>query len=465
MTRFRRAALLGLLAVTLAALGWLLKPEPFPDVFLITVDTLRADHLGCYGSTDVRTPHVDRLAAEGLLFENAVAPLPETHPAHYTLFTSLYPRDHGVLSNASRPGSGHLTLPSLFRAGGYATAGFAACALFNGPFGTGLGFEHFVPSGEVELAAETMVPKALAWLSGIEPRRPVFLWLHLFDPHLPYEPPAEFDRAPPAAEPRLPRISWDDLTEIAGENGGDLPRDVLERARELYRGEVEYTDHWLGRFFDGLRAQGRFEDAVVLLTADHGECFENGVFFEHSTCLGEGALAVPLVLRHPRSVEAGRTGAMVELLDVAPTLLRLADLPVPDELRGRGLLERRDGEPPDAFFQYPIYPLWEAAQRREWFHELRSVAGEPVEPLVTDRPLAGVRRGRFKYLYLGDREALFDLEADPQERVDVAGERPEELRELRGVLEEWMAEHPLELDATGDLDPELLENLRALGYL
>lgn len=465
MRRQRRLALLILTAAALAVLGWMVRPSPYPDVILITVDTLRADHLGVYGSVAVRTPNVDRLAAEGLVFENAIAPLPETRPAHHTLFTSLYPRDHGVLSNASKLVADTLTLPALFRAAGYATAGFASCSLFNAAAGAALGFESFSPPGKSERTAEEVVPEALAWLAGLEAEQPFFLWLHLFDPHMPYEPPPPFNRGSSATAETLPGIGWDEVTEIAGRHGGDLPQEVLQRARELYRGEVEYVDHWLGRFFDRLRAARRFDDTVVLLTSDHGECFENGVFFEHSQCLGEGTLAVPLILRHPGALAADRVSKPVELLDVAPTLLRLADLPVPDDFRGRGLLQRRETEAPFVFFQHPVYPRWEAAQRREWFGALRSVAGEPVASIVTDQLQAGARRGRWKYLLRGDTETLFDLAADPAERVDLSASHPQELGELRGALRRWMQEHPMDLGATDDVDPQLLENLRALGYL
>ncbi len=465
MPRAWRIALLITLAVALAAVGWLLRTPRSPDVVLITVDTLRADHLGCYGSSVARTPAIDALAAGGLLFENAVAPLPETRPSHQTLFTSLYPGDHGVLSNASRLAPDKLALPALFRVAGYATAGFASCSLFSTAAGTVLGFSDFEAAGQSQIAAHEVVPRALDWLAGRDPEQPIFIWLHLFDPHMPLEPPPPYNRgASPNQTEALPSLSWEQITAIAERHGGDLPGEVLDRARELYAGEVEYADHWLGRFFAGLRAVGR-DDAVVALAADHGECFENGVFFEHSQCLGEGALAVPLILHAPGRVGPGRVSAAVELLDVAPTLLRLADLPVPQSFAGRGLLARRDATVSDAFFQHPVYPGWEVSQRREWFGALRSVAGEPVEPLVTDRLQVGVRRGHFKYLRRGARESLFDLEEDPEERFDLAAERPEVLEELRNAVRRWLRQHPIDLGQTDDVDPQLIESLQALGYL
>lgn len=436
-----------------------------PDVVLVTVDTLRADRLGCYGASSTRTPHVDALAAEGLLFENAVAPLPETRPSHYTLFTSLYPGDHGVVSNAAAAVDGLTLLPALFRDAGYATAGVAGCALFDARAGADLGFASFDAPETPQRTADAVVDAALAWLAGRDRERPFFLWVHLFDPHMPYVPPPPFNaKSAPAEVAALPGFTWPRLLEIAGRHDGDLPRPVFERARDLYGGEVEFVDHELGRLFAALRADGIYDDAVVLLTADHGECFENGVFFDHSQCLGQGALAVPLILRSP-GVAPGRTAAPVEHLDVAPTLLRLAGLEVPPTFQGRGLLERREADAPYVFFQHPLYRRADVADRQEVLDQLRSVAGEPTRRIVGDRLPFGVRRGTWKYVRSGDDETLYDLDADPAERVDVAAREPAVTRELRGAAGRWMKDHPVKLRDAAALDPALVERLKALGYL
>lgn len=454
-----RAPLTALAVLTLAACS------PPPDVILITVDTLRADRLGCYGSPTTRTPHVDALAAEGLLFENAVAPLPETRPSHYTLFTSLYPGDHGVVSNMASAADRLTLLPALFRDAGYATAGVAGCALFDAQAGADLGFERFDAPAEPQRAADAVVDAALAQLAGRDRGRPFFLWVHIFDPHMPYAPPPPFNgKSAPAAVAALPGFTWPRLLEIAGRHDGDLPRDVFDRARDLYDGEVEFVDHELGRLFAALRADGIFDDTVVLLTADHGECFENGVFFDHSQCLGEGALAVPLILRYPARVAPGRTPTPVEHLDVAPTLLRLAGLEVPPTFQGRGLLERREADDPYVFFQHPLYRRADVAGRQEVLDQLRSVAGEPTRKIVGDRLPFGVRRGTWKYVRSGDDEALYDLAGDGAERLDVAARAPDVVRELRRAAGQWMKDHPVKPGDAEALDPALVERLEALGY-
>jgi arylsulfatase A-like enzyme len=455
-----RASLTAFAVLTLAACS------PPPDVILITVDTLRADRLGCYGSSSTRTPNVDALAAEGLLFENAVAPLPETRPSHYTLFTSLYPGDHGVVSNAAPAADGLALLPALFGDAGYATAGVAGCALFDAQAGADLGFATFDPPEEPQRTADAVVDRALAWLAGRDRARPFFLWVHLFDPHMPYVPPPPLNgKSAPADIEALPGFTWPRLLEIAGRHGGDLPRSVLDRARDLYDGEVEFVDQELGRLFAALRAEGLYDNAVILLTADHGECFENGVFFDHSQCLGEGALAVPLILRFPARVEPGRTAAPVEHLDVAPTLLRLAGLEVPPSFQGRGLLERREAEAPYAFFQQPLYRRADVTDRQEVLDRLRSVAGEPTRRIAGDRLPFGVRRGPWKYVRSGDQETLYNLADDPAERLDVAAREPAVVRELRRAARQWMKDHPVKLGDASALDPALVERLEALGYL
>lgn len=441
------------------------EPPPLlrPNVVLVTVDTLRADRLGFYGAETTRTPRLDRLAAEGLVFDHATAPLPETRPSHYTLFTSLYPNEHGVLSNLWPAAEDLVTLPSLYAAAGYATAGFAGCQLFDAAAGKALGFEYFDAPGEPQRTADEVVPAAIRWLKARE-ARPFFLWLHLFDPHMPYVPPPPFnEKSAPQRVRDWPSFSWPRLLEDARRHGGDLPRHVFERGLDLYGGEVEYVDHWLGRFFDALASADLYDEAVIVLTADHGECFENGVYFDHSQCLGQGALAVPLVVRHPPSLEPGRSAVPVEHLDVAPTLLRLSGLEVPAAFRGRGLLERRPGE--DVFFEHPLYRAVDVSNRQEVLDQLRSVAGEPTRPIEADAVPFGLRRGPWKYVRSGGREWLYNLDKDPGEQVDLAKEETELVRELRYAAWKWRQEHRIEIRDLGELDPELVRNLEALGYL
>ncbi len=431
------------------------------------MDTLRADRLGCYGSAAARTPHIDRLAREGTLFEHAASPMPLTRPSHFSLLTSRYPRDHGVVNNAIPLGGEQETLAETLEATGYRTAAFVAVSLLGEDSGAAQGFATFDAPGERQRPASAVVPRALAWLEGPAPPRPFFVWLHLFDPHMPYAPPPAYDPGgPPEVVASLPEASWPRLIELAEARDGDLPRAYFERAVALYDGEVEFVDHWIGELRAGLEDQGLLERTVLALTADHGECFGHGIFFEHASCLYDEGVAVPLLVRYPRAVPAGaRRGEQVEVLDVAPTLLRLAGLPVPAGHRGRPLFPVAPPVERFAFLQHPLDRDLAVERRGDRRDRLRSVAGQPLRPPVVREERSGVRSPRWKYLRTGDAEELFDLLADPGEEDNAAGRRTEVAQALRDALDGWLDDHPLRIADPGQINRELLETLEALGYL
>ena len=336
---------LSLLVLALATTGVACDNAPeSPHIVLITVDTLRADRLGAYGSRSTRTPHIDALAREGVLFERAMAPIPVTKPSHFSMFTSLYPRDHGVMNNRMRLPEELPTLAGVLGEAGYDTAAFTATALLDRESGAGRGFAEFFSPRQHSRDADRVVPLADGWLRQRSSERPFFLWVHLFDPHMPYEPPPAFrPESSPELERRLPVADWEPIAELARENGGDLPQGALERLMGLYDGEVEHVDRWIGTLREALEDRDWLDRTVVVFTADHGECFENGVFFYHSNCLYEPAVRVPLILRHPGDLPAGeRRPDVVESLDLAPTLLALAGLEIPEGFVGSNLFASRD---------------------------------------------------------------------------------------------------------------------------
>jgi arylsulfatase A-like enzyme len=213
-----------------------------------------------------------------------------------------------------------------------------------------------------------------------------------------------------------------------------------------------------------LQARGRWDDTVLAITADHGECFERGVYFEHSHCLGEGALAVPLIFTGP-GVPPGEHGEISEHLDVAPTLLQLSGLTAPEGFKGRDLLAREVSGDPIAFFQNPVYPQEQIDNRQDILRRFRSAGGEATRELFGDRLRVGARQGRWKYLRTGGEEVLYDLVEDPAERQDVAADHPDVLRRLRRATREWLRDHPLQRVESEAINPELREQLEALGYL
>jgi len=468
--RLLPGAWLAVLAVTATACG---APAPPPDVVLITLDTLRADHLEPYGSTITKTPNVARLAAEGTLFENAAAPMPLTRPSHSTLFTSRNPRLHGVTDNALSLPDSELTVAEVFRAAGYRTGAFIGSTIVGEYSGVPQGFEHLEsPPPHTLPRAERVVEKAVRWLRTVGPDEPAFVWIHLFDAHLPYEPPAYFAPPAPTGGPAFSTVNWRLLSNAARRHGGDLPAAVLDRARALYAGEVDSVDAALGALLLELDERGLAERTVTVLTADHGECFENGFFFRHGGCLYEGAVHVPLIVRYPGHVAAGaRREPQVRHEDVAPTLLTLAGLPVPDPFEGRPLFDH-DGRPeplPEdrvALVQHPVSAERTRAARRHAWDGIESVAGVAMRPSPRGVQQFALRDGRWKYIATTDgAEELYDLTTDPAEtRNLVAGER-EVVRRFRALLRRRPEELPLTVLEPEALTPEMRKELESLGYL
>lgn len=459
------SALLGLRvpALVLAvALGGACSEPPAHSTLLVTIDTLRADALGAYGGP--ATPHFDRLASESALFERALAPMPLTRPSHFTLLTSLHPREHGVLNNAQTLPEGVATLAEPLQREGVRTAAFTGVQLLSPESGAGRGFMLFDhPHAATQRVAEQVVPRSLAWLAQLEPDERFFLWVHLFDPHIPYAPPRDPQLGhvgDPGAGPR--GLDWIKLMAAARANGGDLPERTLERARRLYQGEVAYTDHWLGRLVDGVAMLRPLDRVLVVVTADHGECFEDGVWFEHSHCLHQSALRVPLLVRLPGRFPPGRRDeAWVDLADVAPTILAAMGAPVPEGFRGRPLQERRDG-PRASLVQDPVEPAdWRVqVAPRSVIH---SVGGEARTP--EDRtPRVGVVEGDWKLLRGTEGETLVPVEPGADRRGAV--DPPEGTAErLRAALDRELVAHPMRFERNVELDEETRDVLEALGYL
>ena len=438
------------------------KPSPV-DILIITIDTLRADSLEPYGATDTLTPNIARFAEEGVVYESATTPITVTRPAHSSIFTGLYPDQHGVLHNGYVLPGEELTLAEILKGQGYQTAGFVGVRLLGRPSGLGQGFDAFdAPVERVQRRAKKVVDPAIEWLTAADPETPVLMWVHLYDPHLSYNPPPAFRRGvDPELSSRLPYIKWNTLKKVVEENDGNVPAEVLEHARLLYRGEVEYTDRHVGqliRSFDRLRNHSQ---SMVVLTADHGECFENGIFFTHQDCLYEGTIRVPLIVRYPGGVGAGlRVGHRVSNLDVTPTVVSEIGLTVQEDIPGRRLQEVMDSprdryiliRPPKVRYPDKVIP-----RRRV----IQSVAQEPVAERTDPRTRGLVSRW-WKYLGAPGSEQLFRL---PDEIRNVAETDPETLKEMLKALETEQGRYPPGAPAPESEDAATLEMLEALGYV
>lgn len=438
--RFLRAGgvvLLGALALVpgrapSAPLSWQEAPRLRPDVLLVTIDTLRADYVGCYGSRKVSTPHLDALAREGTRFTRAVSEVPLTLPAHSSLLTGLYPLATGVRDNLGYVLSDrHLTLAEILKKEGYRTGAFVGAFVLDAKWGLAQGFDHYddrlaPPSGDasraspaVERRAEEVGRAAREWIRSQSRPEPFFCWIHLFDPHDPYEPPEPF-RAQYRTDP--------------------------------YAGEVAYADHVLGQILDFLRELGRYENTLIVVAGDHGEALGEHGEQTHGYFLYDSTLLVPLIIRPPLPARfpaplQPQVDRTVQLVDVLPTLLQILELRPPGPVQGKGLLGamlgKGAGEEPVAYSEtyYPNEFGWS---------ELRAL-----------------RTGRYKYI-LAPRPELYDLLSDPEEQENLAGREAALANQFKSQLLELESRYgsrELDSEARVELSAEELERFRSLGYI
>jgi arylsulfatase A-like enzyme/Flp pilus assembly protein TadD len=394
-------------------------PRPL-GVLLVTLDTTRADRLGCYGHPGGATPNLDALARRGVLFRQAYAHVPLTCPSHTSMLTGRLPPHHGVRDNGGYVLSQDVpTLAERFAAAGHRTGAFVSAFVLDRRFGLARGFATYhdqVPSGSASdqgdpshrsVRAEATVERALAWL-GQDARQPFFLWVHLFDPHHPYEPPEPF---------------------------------ATRFASEPYLGEIAYTDAQLGRLLEAAAAR----HALVVVMGDHGEGLGDHEEVTHGYFVYSNTQHVPLVFSLPGALPEGASvDGIVRGVDLAPTLLDLAGLPaLPDpdgtSLRAH-LTGRRTDDAGPAYLESYHPRFWWGAQE-----------------------LLGVRSGRWLFIE-APRPELYDVLADPQERTNLAASHPSELDALRQRLRGWNAGGPPPAPGAR-MDAETERNLRALGYL
>ncbi len=398
------------------------------SLVLITLDTTRADRIGAYGGEAVPTPRLDRVADEGVLFEQAISQVPLTLPAHASLMTGRYPASLGVRHNGiyTLPAEA-LTLAERLGEAGWDTAAFIAAYVLNRGFGVEQGFETFndVPvnryeGGEDQLfraqrTADEVNEQVFRWLDRRKEGK-FFLWVHYYDPHDPYRPPERDGRA------------------LSGSG---------------YDREISYVDACLGDLLDRLRQDGLLDRSVLAIVGDHGESLGEHGEKTHGIFLYEGAVHVPMMIRAPGLVPAGRrVSGPVELVDVAPTLLDLLDERALERAQGRSLLPRILGERDEGealAFAETLMPRIEFG----WSE------------------LYMVHDGRFKYVRAPQPE-LYDLEDDPDERANLLEREPRLALEMAAILDAWLSGAAVagaDAAASRTITPEEEERLRGLGYL
>jgi len=477
------------LAVVLAAVAALLlvsRRPPRPHVILISIDSLRPDHLGCYGYARDTSPEIDRIAAEGALFEVVTSSSSWTLPAHAALFTGLPDRVHRCFDDGRWLDGSRRTLAEAFRAAGYATVGFFAGPYLHPSFGFGQGFDAYhdctsysaltisaLKKGQGITAfnwrahqdvTNPIVEREVTRVLEAHDGRPLFSFIHLWDVHFDYIPP----------EPYRSMFDPDYRGSVDG-------RKLLYRARKpkewtdrdvahlqaLYDGEIRWTDDTLKRILAAFRARGLLEDAILVVTADHGEAFYEHGRHGHRHSLYEEEIRIPLVIHYPKAIRPGlRISRPAQITDVAPTLLSLAGVdPLPDAL----------GESLEDVLRDPAAPAPETPAVSELVFEatgahllaLRTPTWKMILNLTGrgDRPSASLGPGRPR---------VYDLVNDPHETAPLAPENlPLTERQLERIhqdtvraLDQATRRLPLPLERDTPAISEMTEaQLRSLGYL
>ncbi len=393
------------------------------DIFLVTIDTLRADHVHCYGYQRIETPTLDGLAREGIRFANAFTPSPITNSSHASILTGLLPSAHGVTDFGAALDPIHTTGAQALAEHGYRTAAFiGAVVLDSGILAPGLDrgfsfYDNFPRSsqtksrwGRLERRAMDVVGRAESWLDA-HPQGPHFLWMHLYDPHDPYEPPAPFS--------------------------------ATYRNR-LYDGEIAYADWSLGHFISYLKQHGLYRNALIVVVGDHGEGLGDHGEDTHGIFLYDSTTHVPMILKLPSASAAGRVvDAQVRTIDILPTVLDLAGIPEPEKL---------DGESLKPYFTSTGIPG-------------RVLFGETDYPLAFGwAPLRSVRTEDFEFIQ-APRPEFYDLRRDPAEAQNKYEPWNEWVKKLREMLAEVRARMPHPLTSAATVGSQTTAELKALGYL
>ncbi|MHA1569073.1 MAG: sulfatase family protein [Alphaproteobacteria bacterium] len=442
-----------------------------PNVLLITVDTLRADHLSVFGYDRIRTPHFDRLAGQGALFTRHIAATSWTLPTLVSLHTGTYPDVHGVTGPEMALDAGFVTVAEAFQTRGYLTAAYLTNAYLESKFKLNQGFDAYVharnhrysptfvglrlyrflwPMHGVRHAARRVTTRALDFLAQHRDSR-FFMWIHYIDPHLPYgdwyikqlpyarDLQAKRGAAVTTLDPYLRREK--------------VPTDeALRHMKAAYDAEILYTDRQLGRLLDGLAEMGLAENTLVVLTGDHGEEFWDHEFLYHGYTLYRESVHVPLMVRWPGRIAAGgQIEAATGTVDIAPTLFEIAGIEPPPGYVGRS--------------------LWNLLQQRE-----NPGGDRRVFSMLSKFGLAlrAAHTDRFDLIEDGNTETLelYEFPTDPQQEHNVAEQHPSDVERLWADIRAWAAEAPQQRQAIHsgqdnriELDEATRQHLRALGYL
>lgn len=414
-----------------------------PNFLVITIDTLRRDHLSCYGSKTTKTPHIDSIGKQGVVFDHFYTAANITMPSHLSIFSGTYPFHHGAFGNEPFTLPKEITfLPSILRDKGYIVGGIASSLIFKidwlHNFGDRFNF-YYAPDGEQPASDVTrrFVTMIDSYKRKFGKQRPFFFWLHYFDPHVPYRPPQMYRSTSPIRNgkplPDLdftkPQWNWLQVDRIK----------MIDQANALYSGEVSFVDGEIGKVWSLLQKESLLANTVVVIVSDHGEMLgDHGVYYDHAT-LYDPTVHIPCIMVG-KGFEAGRRATLASTVDIAPTILELAGVPEPAGMDGRSLLKLLKSAE-DTEELHP-YVLSAHATRRAV-----SVAAGGYKLMRNYYPRAG--QGEIELYRLGD----------PLENQNLNSSMPE----LVSKLEKWIPANVKQTPVF--MTPEQMELLRSLGYV
>ncbi|HLK34316.1 MAG TPA: sulfatase-like hydrolase/transferase, partial [Terriglobales bacterium] len=427
MSRTLRFSVFCLISVALAVAAPQPRATRRTNVLLITIDTLRPDHLGCYGDRQVHTPNIDSLAAAGTRFEHAYAPVPITLPSHTVMMTGTYPMYSGIHDfSGNRLNPQQLTLASILRQHGYSTGAVLGSAVLDHRFGLNSGFDfyydHFdfnrLEDANLDLmkrSGDLVVGQALQWLSA-NSGKPFFLWVHLYDPHMPYQPPPPFDR---------------------------------EYAGRPYDGEIAFADVQVGRLLHFLQQKQLYGRTLIVLSGDHGESLGEHGEKNHGFFIYDTTLRIPFLVKLPGGEHhAPRVGQPASTVDLLQTVLEVLKIPPPADAQGASLLPLIQGKQPATAAPVALY-------------------SESFLPLLHFdwSDLRGIQVGRYHFIDVPKPE-LYDISTDPGETRNLYAQKPAVAQELKAQLDSMEKKYTAGTPQAQSmpLDPVLMERLKSLGY-
>lgn len=454
-----------------------------PNILLVSVDTLRADHLMCYGYGFETSPFIDRLSKRGTLFKNAVTVVPSTLPSHTSLLTSLIPRKHGIVRNGFILMENLLTLQKVLRAEGYNTAAFISSYVLSSDFNFDEGFDLFderldkktnLAQSKIVRDADKTTDAVIEYLKGFPEKKPFFLFIHYFDPHWPYSPPQEYLKMFDSKYSGIFSGSLKEIEEMrSGISKGEIRNAEDEKHMEaLYDGEIRFMDDQFKRVISELEFEGKLQNTIVVFTADHGEnFFEHDGYIDHPSRVYETNIHIPLLFFYPEAISQDRKiNELVRNIDIAPTILDIAGIAIPEGFGGRSLAPLLKMNKEDKASNGPLYAFSEATRTALYPED---GAGEYLsisEKKWPNDPFSKCIRGeKWKYIgtpYLG-REEFYDIGNDPGETDNLILSGDDEVKSEIVKFKEMLNSY-IKAESSAGVKTEnkkSIDNLKSLGYI